>query len=54
MDDNNPVLNSLDSELQELRRQYASQPNELTRYQLVRLEQLICQWVPSRAAAANA
>ena len=54
MNDNHPVLNALEGQLEELRRQYASQPNEQTRYQLVRLEQLILQWVPSRTAGASA
>jgi hypothetical protein len=54
MNDNHPVLNALEGQLEELRRQYVSQPNEHTRYQLVRLEQLIRQWAPSHTAGASA
>ncbi len=48
MNENHPVLLSLDAELHSLRSAYSQQPNEHTRYQLVRLEQLINQWVPGR------
>lgn len=54
MNDNHPVLHALEGQLEDLKRQYASQPNEQTRYQLVRLEELIRQWVPTRAAGASA
>lgn len=47
MDKNNPVLTSMALRLDDLRERYRSQPNELTRYQLVRCEQLIAQWAPS-------
>jgi hypothetical protein len=46
MHDDHPVLHSLESRLQGLRDQYERSPNEQTRYQLVRLEQLIAQWAP--------
>ncbi|MFO7628705.1 MAG: hypothetical protein R6W06_04155 [Prochlorococcaceae cyanobacterium] len=48
MNDDHPVLNALDSQLQQLLSQYQHEPNEQTRYQLVRQEQLIAQWAPSR------
>ncbi|MEB3326193.1 MAG: hypothetical protein VKI39_00630 [Synechococcus sp.] len=48
MDENHPVLLSLDAELNHLRSAYHQQPNEQNRYQLVRLEQLIHQWAPMR------
>lgn len=44
------MLLSLDAELSMLRSAYSQQPNEQTRYQLVRLEQLINQWVPCRSS----
>ncbi len=50
MNENHPVLLSLDAELSSLRSAYSQQPNEQTRYQLVRLEQLINQWVPGRSS----
>jgi hypothetical protein len=46
MHDDHPVLHSLASRLRALRDQYERSPNEQTRYQLVRLEQLIAQWFP--------
>ena len=50
MQDNHPVLLSLDAALRSFRSAYADQPNEQTRYQLVRLEQLIHQWAPGRSS----
>ena len=50
MNENHPVLLSLDAELDHLRSAYIQQPNEQTRYQLVRLEQLIQQWAPGRSS----
>ena len=50
MNENHPVLLSLDAELDHLRSAYIQQPNEQTRYQLVRLEQLIQQWAPRAVA----
>jgi hypothetical protein len=38
--------------LQDLRASYRRQPNEHTRYQLVRHEQLIAQWAPMRLQAS--
>ena len=50
VNENHPVLLSLDAELDHLRSAYIHQPNEQTRYQLVRLEQLIHQWAPGRSS----
>ncbi len=50
MDENHPVLTALKLRLDSLRRDYLSQPNEQSRYQLVRMEQLIAQWAPGGAA----
>jgi hypothetical protein len=50
VNDNHPVLLSLDAELNSLRNAYSEQPNEHTRYQLVRLEQLIHQWAPGHSS----
>ena len=52
MYENHPVLNALESRLKALRDQYRSAPNEQNRYQLVRQEQLIAQWAPSRLGVA--
>ena len=52
MYDNHPVLTSMELRLQDLRASYRRQPNEHTRYQLVRHEQLIAQWAPSRLQAS--
>jgi len=46
LDDNHPVLNALRQQLTALRHQYRIQPDEQSRYQLVRHEQLIAQWAP--------
>jgi hypothetical protein len=46
MHNDHPVLHSFQSQLTALRDQYHRSPNELTRYQLVRLEQRIAQWAP--------
>jgi hypothetical protein len=46
MDENHPVLTALMLELASLRRLYQSEPNEQSRYQLVRMEQLIAEWAP--------
>ncbi|MCP9805313.1 hypothetical protein KBY71_02105 [Cyanobium sp. T1B-Tous] len=51
MNENHPVLLSLDAELCSLRSAYSQQPNEQTRYQLVRLEQLINQWAPEHTSS---
>lgn len=52
MNENHPVLNALDSQLQALRSLYLDQPNEATRYRLVRHEQLMAQWIPERRSPA--
>lgn len=46
MNDNHPVLNALRQQLAALRQQYRAQPDEHTRYRLVRHEQLMAQWAP--------
>ncbi|MFM7265228.1 MAG: hypothetical protein ACKOZW_06505 [Cyanobium sp.] len=46
MHNDHPVLHSLKAQLLALRDQYDRSPNEQTRYQVVRIEQLIAQWVP--------
>jgi len=46
LNDNHPVLNALRQQLAALRHQYRLQPDEQTRYRLVRHEQLIAQWAP--------
>ncbi|MCX5938200.1 MAG: hypothetical protein NTW02_08365, partial [Cyanobium sp. LacPavin_0920_WC12_MAG_62_9] len=51
MQDNHPVLLSLDAALRSFRSAYADQPNEQTRYQVVRMESLIQQWAPQRGLA---
>lgn len=50
MNDNHPVLNALEIRLADLRHRYRHEPNEQTRYELVRQEQLIAQWVPARVS----
>ena len=52
MYDNHPVLTSMELRLLDLRSSYRRQPNEHTRYQLVRHEQLIAQWAPFRVLAS--
>uniref|UniRef100_UPI0040475FDA hypothetical protein n=1 Tax=Cyanobium sp. TaxID=2164130 RepID=UPI0040475FDA len=52
MQDNHPVLLSLDAALSAFRSAYADQPNEQTRYQVVRMESLIQQWAPQRGLAS--
>jgi hypothetical protein len=49
--DNHPVLLSLDAALRSFRSAYEDQPNEQTRYQVVRMESLIQQWAPQRGLA---
>ena len=51
MQDNHPVLLSLDAALSSFLSTYADQPNEQTRYQVVRMESLIQQWAPQRGLA---
>jgi hypothetical protein len=52
VDKNHPVLTSLTRRLGDLRETYRHEPNEHTRYQLVRYEQLIAQWAPDALRAA--
>jgi hypothetical protein len=54
MHDDHPVLHSFQMRLRALRDQYERLPNEQTRYQLVRLEQLIAQWVPGASRLLGA
>ncbi len=49
MNENHPVLNSLQQQLHSLKDQYRRLPNELNRYRVVRQEQLIAQWAPAVA-----
>ncbi|MEB3271413.1 MAG: hypothetical protein VKJ44_07175 [Synechococcus sp.] len=51
MNENHPVLHALRQQLTCLRQLYRSQPDEQTRYRLVRHEQLIAQWVPPQQRA---
>ncbi|MEB3200004.1 MAG: hypothetical protein VKK62_05715 [Synechococcaceae cyanobacterium] len=44
MNDNHPVYTALIAQLEHLRDHYRRQPDEQTRYQLVRHEQRIAQW----------
>jgi len=47
-----PVYNAFNSQLHQLRDLYQRKPDERTRYQLVRHEQLMAQWLqetPQRA-----
>ncbi|MFM7086279.1 MAG: hypothetical protein ACKOXO_04715 [Cyanobium sp.] len=53
MNENHPVLNALRQQLDALRHQYRQQPNEISRYQLVRHEQLIAQWAPRQDVGIN-
>ncbi|WP_254933631.1 hypothetical protein [Cyanobium sp. WAJ14-Wanaka] len=43
---------SLSAQLRAMRSAYAEQPNEVTRYQVVRIETLIRQWAPESAIAS--
>lgn len=54
MHDHHPVFHSLESRLRALRDQYERSPNEQTRYQLVRYEQLIAQWAPGTGLLRSA
>jgi hypothetical protein len=54
VNDNNPVLHSMLDELRELQLRYGHQPNDFNRYQLVRHEQRLAQWVPSEQLGATA
>jgi hypothetical protein len=47
VNENHPVVHALRQQLASLRQQYRNQPDEHTRYRLVRHEQLIAQWVPT-------
>jgi hypothetical protein len=46
VNENHPVLLSLQTELTSLRDAYSRQPDEQSRYRVVRLERLIDQWAP--------
>ena len=52
MNENNPVLQSMRQELHELKQRYGSSPTDFNRYQLVRHEQRLAQWVPNEKIAA--
>lgn len=47
MNDTHPVYLSLKLQLDARRDQYQRDPNDQSRYQLVRLEQLLAQWAPA-------
>jgi hypothetical protein len=47
LNDSHPVLHSLRQELEHLRSRYRHDPSDYNRYQLVRHEQRLAQWVPS-------
>ncbi len=53
MHNDHPVRHALEARLSALRQQYERTPNEHTRYQLVRLEQLIAQWTPDTSSLQN-
>jgi hypothetical protein len=50
--ENHPVLHSMEVQLQSLKDQYRCKPSELSRYALVRHEQLLAQWAPFRRLEA--
>ncbi|MDM7953963.1 MAG: hypothetical protein QUV07_12220 [Cyanobium sp. CZS 25K] len=45
-------MNALLEQLRALKEQYDHLPNELNRYRMVRLEQLIAQWAPEAGVIA--
>jgi hypothetical protein len=52
VNENHPVLIALEAELAVLREQYRRQPDEQSRYRLVKLERLIGECAPVRLAFA--
>jgi hypothetical protein len=52
LNENNPVLLAMRQQLHELRGRYRHQPSDFNRYQLVRHEQRLAQWVPSELLKA--
>jgi hypothetical protein len=50
MNEDHPVMTALLQQLHDLKEQYSDLPNELTRYRVVRQEQLIAQWAPGVSA----
>ena len=52
LNENNPVLLAMRQQLHELKGRYNHQPSDFNRYQLVRHEQRLAQWVPSEALRA--
>lgn len=46
MNPSDPVVLSLLSRLNQVRESYRQQPDETTRYQMVRTEELIRRWLP--------
>ena len=52
MNENHPVLIALETRLQALKDQYSQEPNEQSRYALVRHEQLLAQWAPQSLLAS--
>jgi len=49
VNEHHPVLLALSLQLEALRQQYRNQPDERSRYSLVRHEQLMAQWIPPQA-----
>ncbi|MEB3332113.1 MAG: hypothetical protein VKI83_06445 [Synechococcaceae cyanobacterium] len=52
MNENHPVLTALQVELRSLRDRYERQPDEQSRYRLVRHEQRMAQWIPVQELSA--
>lgn len=52
LNNNDPVLTALQRRLGDLVETYRHEPNEHTRYEVVRTEQLIAQWAPGTLIAA--
>ncbi len=47
LDRNHPVLIAMEAQLDQLQLAYDLRPDEITRYQVTRLESLIRQWAPN-------
>lgn len=52
VNENHPVLTALQVELRSLRALYERQPDERSRYRLVRHEQRMAQWIPPQVLSA--
>lgn len=51
MNENHPVRQALQAQLDQRREAYRLHPDELTRYEVVRIERLIAQWAPEAVLA---